>query len=877
VQDTAAVTVFLFTDIEGSTRLWEQAPDRMHEALAKHDAIARESVAANRGRVVKTTGDGVHAVFADPLDALRATVALQLALANPAATAGMALKVRCGIHAGVEARRDNDFFGNAVNRAARLMSAAHGGQILVSQTVAALVRDRLNGMTLRELGAVRLRDLSQPEHVFQLVHPGLRVEFPALRSLEATPNNLPQQLTSFIGREHELAEVQRQLRQTRLLTVVGVGGLGKSRLSLQVAADVLDEFADGVWFVELAPLADARLVPQSIASVLGVMEETGRPVIEALLKFVRDRRLLIVLDNCEHLTGTCADIARKLLESGPHLTILASSRERLNIAGEKAYPLAPFPVPIPAQQLPPEALAAFASVRLFAERAAAARPEFAITADNAAAVAEICHRLDGIPLALELAAARTRAMSVDRIAERLGDRFRLLGGGDRTALPRQQTLRALIDWSFDLLDEDEKTLFRRLAVFAGGFTLEAAEAVGSAGNLATPDVLHWLTRLVEKSLVVLDLASDRYRMLETVRQYAQERLDESNERDETRNRHLAHFLAFAESAAPELLGPSQGAWMRKLDLDRENLLAAHHWCDHAEGDGERGLRLVRSIQVYWFTRGLLGLGLQLALEALARPGAQAHNFIRCRGLAGAGQLALYMGKYAEARHYLEESLAIAREIRDASRVAAVLQPLGMAALGEGDLATARERLQEAVMLANTGGNKREIAAALSAQAQLRRAEGALDDAQSLNERALALSRAQGDQESIVIALLNLAMVAIGRGTAVPARDMLLQAMAIAEAHGSKPGGQCAIDVSAALAAMVAQWSQAARLFGAGEGQAAQTQIHRDPADEMFLAPLIAKVREALGAEAFNRAERDGKALPFESALAEARAWLERSF
>ena len=876
--DSPGVTTFLFTDIEGSTRLWEREPERMHDALARHDAIARASVEQHRGTVVKMIGDGVHASFADPLDALRAALQLQLALEEPGATGGIPLRVRCGLHAGVDVRRDNDYYGNAVNRAARIMSTAHGGQILLSQTVVDLVRDRLpDDVSLRDLGAVRLRDLTHPEHVYQAVHSQLRQQFPPLRSLESTPNNLPQQLTSFIGREHELAQVKTQLAETRLLTVLGIGGLGKSRLSLQVAAEVLDDYADGVWFVELAPVTDARLVPQAVASVLGVKEEAGRPVLEALVKFVKDRRLLLLLDNCEHLAQACAELARQLLESGPHVKILASSREYLNIRGEKAYPLAPFAVPLPRQNLTPDAIGQFAAVRLFVDRAIAAQPAFEVTEENAAAVAEICHRLDGIPLAIELAAARTRAMSVDQIAARLHDRFRLLGGGDRTALPRQQTLRALIDWSHDLLAGEERALFRRLAVFAGGFTLEAAEKVGAGGDLDERDVLDILTRLVEKSLVSLEAEGERYRMLETVRQYAQEHLDESGECDEVRTRHLSFYLEFAERARPELLGPEQGTWLSKLDLERENLLSAHAWCDRATGGAGLGLRLVRSLRMYWFSRGLLGLGRRVAMEALARPEARIRDFMRCRVLSDVGQLALYMGQYMEARGFLEESLAIAREIGDQSRVAAVLQPLGMASLGQGDLVTAGTHLEEAVALAETLGNKAEIAAALSALAQLHRAGGALDQSEPLYTRALAISRELEDRESIAIGLLNLAMVAIGRRDAKRAQQMLLQVVTIAEEIGSKPAGQCAIEVSAGLAAIAAQWSQAARFFGAAETQAGQTGIRRDAADEAFLAPLIANVREALGQEKFAIAERAGKTLPFESAIAEARAWLENSF
>lgn len=847
----------------------------MSDALARHDALARSTVAAHRGEFIKTTGDGIHAVFGDPLDALRAAVGFQLALADPAATGGVPLCVRSGMHAGVDARRDNDFFGTAVNRAARVMAAAHGGQILVSQTVEALIRGRLPpDVSLRDLGAVRLRGLAQSERVFQVVHPILRQEFPALRMLESTPHNLPQPLTSFVGREHELAEGKRQLQNTRLLTLLGIGGLGKSRLSLAIAADVLDEYADGVWFVELAPVTDARLVPQAVAAVLGVKEDAGHPVRDALVQFARDRRILLVLDNCEHLAQACAEIARELLESGPGVRIMASSRERLNIRGEKVYALAPLAVASPHQKLAAQAIAQFPAVRLFLDRAVAANADFAITEANAAAIVEICHRLDGIPLAIELAAARVRAMSVQAIAERLGDRFRLLRGGDRTALPRQQTLRALIDWSFDLLDPVQQALFRRLSVFAGAFALEAAECVTAGDPVDEADVLDLLSALVEKSLIIADTMANRFGMLETVREYAQQHLESAGEGTTTRTRHLAYYSEFAETVRPLLIGPGQGHSMARLDLERENLLAAHRFCDHAENGAAIGLRFIRALQVYWFNRGLLGLGLQMTQDALARPAAQVRDLARCRGLAGAGQLALYMGAYAEAQRYLEESLAIAREIDDRSRVALVLQPLGMALLGRGDFANGRARLAEALALAESLGDEREIAAALSAMAQLRRVEGALDDAEALNERALAICRKLGDRESIATGMLNLAMVAIERRDATRAREMLLQVMTLAEETGSKPISQCAIEVSAGLAGMLEQWPQAARLFGAAEAQAAQTGIRRDAADEAFLSSAMARGRKMLGAEGFTEAERAGRALPFDSAVAEARAWVQ---
>jgi predicted ATPase/class 3 adenylate cyclase len=602
---------FLFTDIEGSTRLWEEEPDRMPPALARHDLVCREAVEASRGTVVKMTGDGMYAAFDDPADALRAAVAVQRALADPTATQGIAFRVRCGLHTGAVERRDSDFFGSAVNRAARIMSAAHGGQVLLSNAVADLVGNRLpDGVSLLDLGAVRLRDLANPVRVYQLVHPSLRQSFPALRSLETTPNNLPQQVTSFIGRERQLAETKALLDKTRLLTLLGAGGLGKTRLSLQVAADLLDNFPDGIWLVELAPLSDPQHVAQAAATVLGVKEDAGRPVQEALTKSINGRQLLLILDNCEHLLHACAVLVSSLLQAGPHLKIMASSREPLRIPGEATYQVPPLAVP---EYMPQVSLIQCDAVRLFGERAVAAQPAFAVTDQNAMAVATICQRLDGIPLALELAAARVRSLPVEKIAERLSDRFRVLTGGSRTALPRQQTLRACIDWSYNLLAPQECALLRRLSVFTGGFPLEGAEAVGAGGEFAEWEVLDLLTQLVEKSLVGLDAEGQRYRLLETVRQYAHELLEASPEADDVRTRHLHFYGALVDEADTHLHGPQQGAWLTRMDIERENLLAAHAWCGASAEHAEAGLQLAYGVQLYWMRRGILRLGYQVTV------------------------------------------------------------------------------------------------------------------------------------------------------------------------------------------------------------------------------------------------------------------------
>jgi predicted ATPase/class 3 adenylate cyclase len=697
VTERSTITTFLFTDIEGSTRLWEEDPERMRPALARHDAIAREAVERHGGEIVKMTGDGVHAAFEDPLDAVRAALEIQLTLADAQRTNGIALLVRCGLHAGTVERRDNDFYGTAVNRAARIMSAAHGGQTLLSRTVAEMVESRLpEGITLCNLGPVRLRDLSRPEHVYQVVHPSLRAEFPALRSLEETPNNLPNEVNSFVGRGRELTQVAALMRQGRMVTLIGLGGLGKTRLALHVAAETMDEYPDGVWFVELAPLGDPRLVALSIATAMRVKEEAGRPIIEALVKHMASRKLLVVLDNCEHLLEGCCEVARQLLSEVPEVRILATSREPLRIAGETTFPVLALGIPDIRLPFEPRVISQFDAVQLFLDRAAAAQPEFELTEANSTHIAAICHRVDGIPLAIELAAARVRSLPVQKIAERLTDRFKILRGGDQAALPRQQTLRALIDWSYDLLTPEERRLFRQLAVFAGGFSLEAAESVCDCRD---DDVIDLLGRLVEKSLVVLDARTGRYGLLETVRQYAHERLNDVGEEHEVHDKHLDHYAQFAHEAQGGIAGGASAKWLLAVDSELENIVSAHAWAGQSPDDAQRGLQLANCMKRYWLHRGLLELGSTVMTEALARPGASPRNIDRCRGLLTAGQLHYVMGEYREARDRLEESLSIARELGDGRSIAGVSQSLGMADYAQGDLAAARTHLSEALALA----------------------------------------------------------------------------------------------------------------------------------------------------------------------------------
>ncbi len=690
VIDQAVTTrTFLFTDIEGSTRLWEDQRDAMAPALEAHDRLLASAVGHAGGIVVKTTGDGLLAVF-DAVDAaIGAALEGQRALAAHDWGATGLLRVRMAIHTGVAQRRDDDYFGPVLNRVARLLAIGHGGQVLVSGVSRTLLGDAPpDAYELVDRGEHRLRDLDRPERVFEVQAAGLAREFPALRSLDARLTNLPVQLTSFVGRERELSEASELLADHRVVTLAGVGGTGKTRLMLQVAAEVVDRYRDGAWLVELAPLVDPALVEREVGRALGVRESPGQPALEALLDFLRFKQLLVALDNCEHVIAAAADLVEAIVSHCPGVSILATSREALALAGEAVLPVPSLGLPEgsphagdgarDADDLRLERIAASESVRLFVDRAAASVPGFSVTATNAAAIVEICRRLDGIPLALELAAARTNVLSVQDIATRLGDRFRLLTGGRRTAAPRQQTLQATIDWSWDLLAAPDRLLLQRLAVFAGGWTLEAAAAVGSladgdAGRADRAlDALDGLGRLVDRSLVVVDRgAHARYRMLETIRQYAMAHLVASGEVGRVRDAHLAFFQALILEAESGLHGPDMVDWLARLDADADNLRAALEWA--FEDDVEAALRLCVSLMSYWYQRSAGSesvdwLGRALAavreLPTLDSSVDPARTALVARVLAAAAVASTMWATNDVAPAWAEESLVLARETDD---------------------------------------------------------------------------------------------------------------------------------------------------------------------------------------------------------------------
>src|SRR5215203_4806389 len=620
---TGTVT-FLFTDIEGSTKLWERSPQAMQRALARHDQILRDAVEQRGGYVFKTIGDAFCCAFRTAPDALETSLFAQRTLLSeegwPEETGP--LRVRMALHAGSTEERDCDYFGPPVDRVARLLSAAHGAQVLLSLTAQELVRDQLPaGAAVMNLGEHRLKDLFRPERVFQLVAPGLPSEFPPLRTLESHPNNLPLQPTPLVGREREVEEISERLRseQVHLLTLTGPGGTGKTRLALQAAADLLEEFEDGVFFVALATITDPELVPSTIAGPLGVKESAEQPLLETLKSFLQQKHLLLLLDNFEQVLEA-APLVGELVAADPKLKILATSRIPLRLYGEQEYMVPPLALPDPRVLPPLEVLAQYEAVRLFVERARAVKPDFEVTNESAPAVAEICARLDGLPLAIELAAARTKLLPPQALLSRLSNRLQLLKGGARNLPARQQTLRGTISWSYNLLNEEEKTLFWRLSVFSGGSTLEAIEEIcDPEGDI---DVLEGVDSLVEKSLLRQEEGvgeEPRFVMLETVHEYAREKLEESGEAEKIKRAHAEHFLAMAEEANAELRGPEAAKGLERLEVEHDNMRAALSWAIGRQ-KVELGLRLAGALWRFWSVRGHYGEGRRWLEGALVAGG-----------------------------------------------------------------------------------------------------------------------------------------------------------------------------------------------------------------------------------------------------------------
>jgi predicted ATPase/class 3 adenylate cyclase len=741
----SGTVTFLFTDLEGSTRLWDEHPGVMRAALARHDEILRDTITAHDGYVVKSTGDGVHAVFATAHDSVAAAVAAQRALTEESWDNAVRLRVRMGVHSGEAELRDGDYYGSATNSAARLMSAATGGQVLVSGVTAALVQaDLAVDVELWPLGEHRLRDLAAPMAVFQVAAPGLAREFPPLVSLDASPGNLPAQLSSLVGREEEVAEVAGLLRDHRLVTLTGVGGVGKTRLALAVAGEVLPGFADGAWVVELAKVRDPAAVVEAVAAALGAPKRPEVPALDMLASFLRVKRLLLVLDNCEHVLDAAAGLVRTLEGACPNLVVLATSREGLGIRGERLVAVA--------------SLGDADAELLFVERAQAVKHDFALSGTNVAAVRELCRRLDGIPLAIELAAARVSVLSPAQIAARLDQRFALLAGGERGAIERHATLRAAIDWSYDLLAPDEQLMLARLSMFAGSCTLDAAEAVCAVGDIAAEAVIDLIASLVARSLVVADhsAADTSYRLLETIRQYAEAHLH-PDDRAATAGRHARYYAQWLVTAGEHLQGPEQASWVGRAEQETENVRAAITWAVSSE-DEELAFAMLVAVDIAPLAFLPTGRAVWVETERildLVRATSQEHL---ARAIALDAYGALARGDRDTAQERLDEAAALNGTEEFVAQDIAWIE--NWLALMSGDETRAMKANMRSVEWARRTGRTFDLAGALAGVASQHANRGDFDVARAEATEALEHARRTGAPSAITMARAALAFALI---------------------------------------------------------------------------------------------------------------------
>jgi predicted ATPase/class 3 adenylate cyclase len=776
----SGTVTLLFTDIEGSTRLWETQPDAMAVALGRHDVLMRGSIEGAGGFVFKTVGDAFCAAFSTAGDALAAATAAQRALAAERWPEPVVVRVRMGLHTGACEERDGDYFGPAVNRAARLAAVAHGGQTLISRSTADLVQDSLpDGVALRDLGEHRLKDLGRPEWVFQVDGAGLGHQFPPLRSLDnpALAHNLPAQSASFVGRDHELVEVRVLVEASRLVTLTGAGGSGKTRLALQVAAELLDGSGDGVWLVELAPVFDERAVASTITEALGITSQTGRPALDTLLDALAPQDILLLLDNCEHLICACAKVADALLRGCPQVHLMTTSREPLGIGGESIYRVPSLSLPAPDDGPDPVPQGSDA-VALFLDRAAAQGVDLVLDGETGPLVASICRRLDGMPLAIELAAARLRSLSLADLHDRLDQRFRLLTGGSRSALPRQQTLRATVDWSFSLLNGPEQAVLRRLSVFAEGFDLEAAEAVCGLGDIDLFDITDILGSLVDKSLVVAEAAggSVRYRLLETIRQFGAEQLVDTGDGEaaEVAAAHCAHFLSVVERAAPHLIGPDPGPLLARLDADQANLRRAIDHAIESEGGTPLVLRFAVGLRRYWWVRSRRAEIVGLFLPVLERSDAGADPGLLGWALVTMALLARTVD-IAMTQRLGEQAVAIARRLDDDRLLIESLSVLSAAAYFSGDPGRGVPYGQEAVERARLIGDDFVLGEALRLHLLCNQRMDP-QHVEDLFTEAIACAQRSGDQFLIATLRNNAGAQALGAGDLPAARFHLEQAV-----------------------------------------------------------------------------------------------------
>jgi len=908
---------FLFTDIEGSTRILSAiGPERYGELLGVHQEVIRAAIAAHGGHEIDTQGDAFFVAFARPHEAVDAAVEAQRVLAAHPWPEGAALKVRMAIHTAEATTTSHGYVGVGVHRAARICAVGHGGQVLISQATHDLLVDEGVATSLMDLGTHRLKDFQEPQRIFQLMATGLATDFPPLRSA-TSPSNLPAELTSFVGREREAADVRALLDRHRLVTLVGVGGTGKTRLLLHVAGDVAGTHADGEWLVELAPLREPALVVEEVDRALGVQVGPGQTSIGALIDFLRDKELLLLLDNCEHLIEAAAALTEQLLGSCRSIRIMATSREALGIAGEATYPVPSLGVPEASENLEVDAIGSTEAVALFVERATTTLPSFRLDPSNAHPVVEICRRLDGIPLALELAAARVNVLSPAEIAKGLGDRFRLLTGGRRTAVPRQQTLQALIDWSWDLLHEEDRRLLRQLSVFSGGWTLDAAAAVTGGDEPNSLATLDGLGRLVDRSLVTVGHDGEtRYGMLETIRQYANERLVASGEAATLRTRHLRWYARLIHEAAAGLDGPDVLAWLERLETELDNIRAALDWA--FETDTRATLEMCIELSRYWRSRtmGIEGVDLMRRAAELAHEWRNAPSDVPAaerqvlearivatmrlllwnRGISPVGTPAEHAADVARAsgdraslidalvldlqiplvtqtgprtdaqRATAKEALEIATDLGDPFRLGLVYNAMGLLEAPENPSAS-EHWLDLATEGARSSGSPWSLAAVLQMRGRIAAQGGRLEAARAYFREAQALFEQVGDTRFALSAQSEVAHAFRRSGDVAEAEAEYRRTILGWQRSGNRGAVANQLESVAFLAILTGNGGRAARLLGAAEALRERAGNAMSQRERLEYDNEVARLRDLLTAPGLDAAWAEGRALPADAAVA----------
>lgn len=765
---------FLFTDIEGSTRLAQDFPRELTDVLEKHNNILRNVFESNNGFIFETIGDGFCCAFQNPEDAFNAAALAQSEISKedwqPAP-----LKVRMGLNSGNIEWNGSRYTGYlTLAKSNRVMSAAYGGQVLVSDTAYKALSSKRKNLSFRDLGERRLKDISHPVRLYQAILPGLPSEFPPLKTLDARPNNLPSQLSSFVGKRKEIEAVKEKFKESRILTITGPGGAGKTRLALEIGNDVVDDFENGVWISDLASVNDPGRLPETIVCSLRIKAQPDKTSLSTLLNYLKDKNLLLILDTCEHIIEACASLCERILQNSPDVKIIATSRESLKCRGEKTHIVEPLSFPGTKGKLSLQELKEFEAVKLFIDRASNVNPKFKATADNIHLISKICERLEGIPLAIELASARMKVLSLEKISERLEDRFKLLTTGSRTAQPRMQTLKALIDWSFDLLTDEEKILWRRLSVFSGGWSLDAAEEVCSDEFLSKEKILDLLENLTEKSIITFDGLNDWYKMLETIRSYGNEKLIESKEHDAVSQKLLDYLILFTEKTENETSGPDQKLALEQFEKLNANFEAALRWA-YQNHKAEEALTLAGGLGIYWRLRGHFQTGRKW-LRVLLELNAETSKLVRAKALNWAGTFANRQGNNGVAGKYLDESLSLYRAAGNKQGIASSLYRLGFVLNAQGNRNDAVKTAEECLEIYKAIDDKQGISSSTNLLGILHHENNEPAKAKNYYKESLQISQQNGDIQGIAVCLLNLAHASSDLGNYKEARKHLTESL-----------------------------------------------------------------------------------------------------